>query len=66
MTIVEEHIILGAKFYSNLLWVSIFAKDQNFDLDSLKCANLLRSSIAVLDPKLEWNFSIVDNSVSLS
>lgn len=66
VSVVEEHVVLRAKFNSDLLRVAVFSKDQDLDLDCLKGTDFLRSCVGVLDSELEGNFSVIHDPVSLS
>ena len=63
--VMEKHVVFRAQFDSDLIGVTIFTEDEDFDLDGFQSANLLRSCVAVLNSQLEGYFPIINDSMSV-
>ena len=61
----EKHVIFRTQFHPDLIGVTVFTEDEDFDLDGFESANLLRACVAVLNSQLEGDLPIVDDSMTV-
>lgn len=64
--VMEEHVVLRAKLNSHLIWSGILSQNEDLHFDRFQSANLLRTSVSILDSELKWNFSVIDDSVAVA
>ena len=63
--VMEKHVIFRTQFHPDLIGVTVFTEDEDFDLDGFESANLLRACVAVLNSQLEGDLSIIDDSMTV-
>lgn len=66
VSVVKEQVVLAGQLDSDFLSRMAFALDEHFCSDGFQSAYFLRRRVFILDSKFKGNFSIIDDSVSLS